>query len=154
VQVGAVFSGAGRLINGQEQRLSPAASSSIDVLVQNDGVHGVAGNAIGRNDFVDYILTNSGRMEFELNGTGIGTFDRVFIDGQIQLAGGLELFLGGGYVPAFNDLFTIISAPGGVLGQFTAVTQPAGMPAGLLFDVDYSDIQFVRLRVVNAPIYS
>ena len=28
------------------------------------------------------------------------------------------------------------------------------MPAGLLFDVEYNDVQFVRLRVVNAPIYS
>jgi hypothetical protein len=39
------------------------------------------------------------------------------------------------------------------LGQFTSVAQPAGMPAGLLFDVVYSPT-LVQLVVVNAPIYT
>ena len=154
VQVGVAFSGAGKLTNGQEKRFAPDGTASIDVLFENYGNHAVAGAAIGRNDFVDYILTESGRIEMGINGTGIGTFDRMFVDGQIQLEGALDLSLGGGYVPALNDLITIISAPGGVIGAFTEVTQPAGMPAGLLFDVEYNDIQFVRLRVVNAPIFS
>jgi hypothetical protein len=112
------------------------------------------GAAIGRNDFVDYIQDDTGRLAIGINGMGVGAFDRLFIDGQIQLDCALDLALGGGYVPALNDLLTIISAPGGVLGAFGEVNQPAGMPAGLLFDVEYNDIQFVRLRVVTAPIFS
>ncbi len=154
VQVGVAFSGAGKLINGQDRVIAPDGTASIDVLFENHGTHAVAGTAIGRNDFVDYIQAETGRLAIGVNGTGIGAFDRMFVDGQIQLAGALDLSLGGGYMPALNDLITIISAPGGVLGAFAEVNQPAGMPAGLLFDVDYNDIQFVRLRVVSAPIYS
>ena len=100
VQVGAGFGGAGRLVNEFEFALAPAASSTIDVLVENQGTHAVAGAAIGRNDFADYIQTATGDLEFGLNGTGVGQFDRMFVDGQVQLAGALELSLGGGYVPA------------------------------------------------------
>jgi hypothetical protein len=42
---------------------------------------------------------------------------------------------------------------GGVTGQFTSVLEPAGMPAGLLFDVVYQPT-LVQLVAVNAPIYS
>jgi hypothetical protein len=154
VEVGVAFSGAGRLIVGQSRGLTPEGTAEIAVLVENDGIHAVAGAAIGRNDFVDYILTNNGVIEMGLNGTGVGQFDRMFVDGQTQLDGALRLSLGGGYVPAINDMMTIISSPGGVLGQFTAVEQPASMPAGLVFSLDYSDVQFVRLKVVAGSAFS
>jgi hypothetical protein len=95
----------------------------------------------------DYVQTPTGRIEFDLNGTAIGEFDRLFVDGQIQLDGILDLGMGGAYVPSANDVMTIISAPGGVLGQFAQVNQPMNMPAGLMFAVDYSQPQFVRVRV-------
>jgi hypothetical protein len=34
-------------------------------------------------------------------------------------------------------MFTIITAPGGVVGQFDALVQPLGLPPGMRFDVIY-----------------
>jgi hypothetical protein len=40
-------------------------------------------------------------------------------------------------MPAVGDTFNFLSAVGGATGAFGSVLQPAGMPAGLLFEVVY-----------------
>ena len=66
--------------------------------------------------------------------------------GTAQLDGTLTLSLfddGGDFAPELGDQFAIITAPGGVVGQFSDVVQPSGMPTGLLFEVQYTPTSVV-----------
>jgi hypothetical protein len=148
IAAGADFVGGGRLTITEEHVLAPDGAVVLDVLVQNNGVHEVAGAAIGRNDVLEYVMTDAARIEFDLFGKGVGQFDRMFVDGQIQLAGELALGIGGGYVPALGDTITLISSLGGVIDEFDHLAQPAGLPSGLQFALDYQP-QFVRVMVVE-----
>jgi hypothetical protein len=42
------------------------------------------------------------------------------------------------FMPELGDQFAVITAPGGVIGQFDQVLQPLGLPTGLLFEVQYT----------------
>jgi hypothetical protein len=66
--------------------------------------------------------------------------------GTAQLDGTLVLSLfddGGGFAPELGDEFAIITAPGGIVGQFSQLVQPSGMPTGLLFEVQYTPTSVV-----------
>ena len=145
----ATFGGTGRLINLPSRQLAPNNLAVLNVLVENRGTlaPGAAGSA--RNDMLDYVQTATGNLAINLNGTTLGTFDRLQINGSAQLAGTLQLALGGGYLPALNDTITILSTTGVVAGLFSPLVQPAGMPAGLAFEVNYLP-NSVQLRVVSA----
>jgi hypothetical protein len=134
----ATFSGAGRLINLLGRQLSPDHNADLGVLVENRGTLSPGATGIARNDMLDYVQTAAGSLAINLNGTGIGNFDRLIVDGNAQLAGTLQLVLGGGYVPALNDTLTIVSATAGVTGTFSPLVQPSGMPADLTFEVIYT----------------
>jgi hypothetical protein len=149
IQTGATFGGAGILANQPGRRLVPANNANLNVLVENAGTLAPGGTGIARNDFRDFIQGAGGVLEVNLNGTTLGTFDRLQINGSAQLAGTLQLTLGGGYVPALNDTITILSTTGAVAGLFSPLVQPAGMPAGLAFEVNYLP-NSVQLKVVSA----
>jgi hypothetical protein len=157
VQVGADIAGAGSLINrpGRILRLlNGVTSADLTSLVENQGTLQLGGAAAaGQVQAVDYQQEPTGLLDIDLGGTGLNDFDRMNLTGAASLAGTLDIDLFGGYVPAIGNTLNILSATGGVVGAFTAVSQPAGMPAGLLFDVVYSPT-LVQLMVVNAPIYS
>jgi hypothetical protein len=149
IQTGATFSGAGTLANQPGRRLVPENNANLNVLVDNVGTLAPGGAGIARNDFRDFIQRVGGVLEINLNGTALGTFDRVQVNGSAQLAGTLQLTLGGGYVPALNDTITILSTTGAVAGLFSPLVQPAGMPAGLAFEVNHLPNN-VQLKVVSA----
>jgi autotransporter-associated beta strand protein len=149
VAAGATFSGAGHLVNLSGKRLAPADAANLNVLVENAGTLAPGGTGVARNDFRDFIQGASGVLELNLNGTTLGAFDRLQINGSAQLTGTLQLSLGGGYVPALNDTITLLSTTGVVAGLFSPLVQPAGMPAGLAFEVNYLP-NSVQLKVVSA----
>jgi len=150
---GATFSGSGSLLNLAGRQLNLAAGSDVGVLVENEGILEIAASAVGRADLSDFQQSANGVIIVDLGGTGLNDFDRLVIDGAAQLNGRLDIFLFGPFTPALGNMFSIISATGGVTGTFTAVNQPATMPAGLLFDVVYTATA-VQLHVVNAPIFT
>jgi fibronectin-binding autotransporter adhesin len=102
----------------------------------------------------------------DINGTGVGSgpgnYSRLLITGaQHQfLAGGATLapnlasITGTAaytpYVPALGDTFRIITAQGGIVGQFGAVTQPQGLANGtrLAIFYDIADSNSIDLRVI------
>jgi hypothetical protein len=149
IQSLATFGGAGSLINQDGSQLSPEAGVNLNVLVNNNGLFTPAGAGVGRNDLRDFQQTGSGTLAIGLHGTGLTQFDRVVVNGSAQLAGNLALTLGGGYVPALNDTFVVLSATAGVTGTFATLVQPAGMPAGLAFEATYAPTT-VQLKVVTA----
>ncbi|MCX6878953.1 MAG: hypothetical protein NTW21_34855 [Verrucomicrobia bacterium] len=147
IQAAAAFAGAGRLINLSSRRLIPDNLATVNVLVENRGILTPGSTGIARNNVLDYVQTATGSLAIDLNGAGIGNFDRLLVNGNAQLAGSLQLSLGGGYVPVLNDTMIILSATAGVTGTFSPVVQPVGMPAGLAFEVIYNPTN-VQLKVV------
>ena len=82
-------------------------------------------------------------LQMFIGGTTPGTelSNLLVTAGTAQLDGTLALSLfddGGGFAPELGDQFAIITAPGGVVGQFSDLVQPSGMPTGLLFEVQYT----------------
>jgi hypothetical protein len=148
IRAGATFGGAGALKIAAGSFVGADNTANINALLENAGDFHVGGLlATGRTDVKDYQQTASGDLRIDLRGTALADHDRLFVNGTAQIDGDLELFLGGGYVPALNDTFNVVSATGGVTGTFDSLVQPAGMPAGLVFDVTYSPT-FVQLKVI------
>lgn len=88
----------------------------------------------------------SSKTIVELGGTTPGTqYDQLNHQGQALLGGELQVELIGGFVPAIGDSFTIITATGGVTGQFATATLPTP-PLGSGWHVNYSANQ-VRLEL-------
>ena len=82
-------------------------------------------------------------LQMFIGGTTPGTelSNLLVTAGTAQLDGTLALSLfddGGGFAPELGDEFAIITAPGGIVGQFSQLVQPSGMPTGLLFEVQYT----------------
>jgi fibronectin-binding autotransporter adhesin len=154
IDAGATFGGTGTLrVPESSSNLRVQDGADVDVLIQNGGLLLIGQDAAAQATGLDYQQDPGAFWQVDLDGLGLNDFDRFNLDGAAQLAGTLDLELGGSYVPNEGDTFTILSAPGGVTGAFTTVIQPFGMPTGLLFDVVYSPT-LVQLAVVEAPIFS
>lgn len=87
-------------------------------------------------------------LQMFIGGTTPGTelSNLLVTAGTAQLDGTLAVSLfddGGGFAPELGDQFAIITAPGGVVGEFSDVVQPSGMPTGLLFEVQYTPTSVV-----------
>ena len=153
IEAGATFTGAGRLINESGREFEPGNMVDIGVIVENHGAYNNSDSDVGRNDMLQFVQMASGTFRVDLDGTAALQYDRLQVDSQAQLAGALELILGGGYVPAAGDTLNIISAASGITGTFANVIQPVGMPAGLIFDVIYNPtvVQLTVVPGMNLP---
>ena len=118
---GATFNGAGRLINAPGRTLRLFNNANVGVLVENRGDLDLgSGVGIARGDVLDYVQTAAGTTHIDLGGTGIGQFDRLFVSGNAQLEGELDLDVVGGYVPTLMDQFTVINSAG-LIGTFDTI---------------------------------
>ncbi|MFN3165967.1 MAG: PEP-CTERM sorting domain-containing protein [Phycisphaeraceae bacterium] len=123
IESGATFSGAGRLFNANGRTTRLLNNADVGVLLQNLGdLELGTGATAARGDVQDYVQTASGSTNIDIGGTGIGQFDRLFVSGNAQLAGDIDLSLIGGYVPNLLDQVTVINASGGLIGTFDTVT--------------------------------
>lgn len=148
IQPGASFSGGGALNNPTGSTLVLADGADVQVLVQNDGTVAL-GNSPGQATAADFQQFASGVLEIELGGTALTDYDRMTLGGTAQLDGELALSLIGGFMPALDDLFTILSAPGGVIGTFALEDfSSAVLDPGLAWDVLYNPTN-VQLLVVE-----
>jgi hypothetical protein len=119
----------------------------------NDGGILAPGPSIGMTDVaLAYFQRAAGTLAIDIGGPLPADHDQLRA-AVVELAGTLDINLTAGFVPVLGQSLDIIAAAGGVIGAFTAVNQPAGMPPGLLFDVVYSPTM-VQLVAVMAPIYS
>ena len=84
----------------------------------------------------DVVFGAIATLEAEIAGTTPGNeFDVLDVDGTVDLGGTLEVLLLG-YNPVLGDNFEIISADGGVNGNFTSELLP-GLDPGLMWNVIY-----------------
>jgi len=155
LESGATFSGGGSLINLTGSTLNLQDGADVDVLLDNQGTLVLGSNSLAQTTGLDFQQTATGVWEVELGGTALNEFDRMTLDGIAQLAGTLDLSLLVPYVPSLGETLNILSAGGGVSGTFDTVLQPAGMPAGLEFAVNYLAAGTIaQLEVVSSVMFT
>jgi hypothetical protein len=158
LEPGAHLTGGGSLINAAGRRMivyDGITSADLAVSLINRGTleidqPAVAGHTAGQIQGVDFEQTVDGVWQVDIGGVGVNSFDRFNLTGIAALDGDLELVLFDGFVPAVGQAFNILSASGGITGAFDIVLQPAGIPAGLTFNVVYLPT-ILQLTVVSAP---
>jgi hypothetical protein len=147
IKAGATFAGGSALRNPSTAKLVIEDGASVNVLVHNEGTV-VLGNSPGQTTGTDYEQLASGVLEIEVGGLGLADYDRMTLSGVAQLGGELDVALLGGFSPVLNDMFTILSATGGILGSFAAEDfSAASLGPGLAWDVLYNPTN-VQLQVV------
>ena len=140
----ATFTGQGLLHNnGDGMTLADGASLGQAGLVNGGQLH--LGIEVPGQAFVDRFTNEAdGTFHAEIGGTTPGTeLTQLFVTGgTAQLDGALALTLvndgGSLFAPELGDEFTILTAAGGVVGQFDSLVQPLGLPTGLLFEIEYT----------------
>jgi hypothetical protein len=96
-------------------------NTPINIAFNNFGLVSVQSGTI--NLSASHSLTG-GTLEFGLN--SLTNFGRMTLSGASALAGGLEINLNGGYVPAINNSFQVLSysSSSGVFGNSSGTTVP------------------------------
>ncbi|MGB2820539.1 MAG: PEP-CTERM sorting domain-containing protein, partial [Phycisphaerae bacterium] len=127
---------------------------------QGDGVLAPGGSIGGTSIAGDYNLV-SGSLEIEIQSpgsTGGTDYDQVELTAPASTAsldGTLEVVLLGGYLPAYETTFDVVTANSVLLGpRFVLDESGAPMPAGRYFDASVAGLaggQALRLTVLPEP---
>ncbi|BBO36484.1 PEP-CTERM sorting domain-containing protein [Lacipirellula parvula] len=95
--------------------------------------------------FVDRLTSGAdATLQVHVGGTTPGTelSNLTVTGGTAQLDGALAVTLasegGWTFAPELGDVFTILTAPGGIVGQFDDLIQPVGLPTGMRFVAQYT----------------
>jgi len=134
-------------------------------LVNNDNAYvdgAITGNVLNNDYFTpsddtsatgwgailgDYTQASSGQLRIKLAGLAPGNdYDRLSVTGTANLAGKLDVRLGGGFVPELGNFFHIVTYNGRV-GQFNPVSLPT-LPSGREWQLSYLSTG-VKLTVVE-----
>jgi|GEM_PF-1773440 len=93
------------------------------------------GDEIGKLSIVGDLSTlEASTLAFDLGGTLAEIeYDQIELDRFAFLAGALEVLLVDGFVPSIGDMFTLITASEGVVGEFDQLL----LPEGYQWNVDY-----------------
>jgi len=100
----------------------------------NDGGVLAPGMSIGATDIQGGYRQNAGTLEIELaSSPAAGQFDTLAATGLADLGGTLNVLALGGFRPMEGDTYPIITAAGGVSGDFATFTSNIvlGIPAGM-----------------------
>jgi hypothetical protein len=139
IRNGGRLTGAGSIATG---------SGPIPGQVENYSGVVAPGNGVGTLN-VEGRYTNGPQaiLEMEIGGTG-ALYDQLIVDGDVALAGALNVALVNLFTPAIGDAFTLLTVTGDLAGQFDIVNLPA-LPADRMWTVNYSlsTLSHVSLKV-------
>ncbi len=95
----------------------------------------------------NYTQSSSGRYEADLAGLTVGSqYSQLQNNGTATLAGGLDIVLRNGFVPAVGNQFTILTSTS-ISGQFSSINS-SGLPSGEAYSATYNPTSVV-ITVVN-----
>jgi hypothetical protein len=131
VEAGAAFSGSATLINTIGSHLQLKNGVLLGVDLQNDGTLEV-GDSPGIADVRGIVtLTSTSSIIEEIDGTGLGNYDRIEILETTTLDGALRVIIGPVSIPMPGDFYDIIEADLGITGAFSSVAFPSIANAGM-----------------------
>ena len=146
VQTGAVFNGQGLLHNNNSVAGMTFGNGVTmgQAGVVNGGRLSIGEDAPAQVAVDRFVNDADATLQMFVGGTTPGSdlSQLLVTGGTATLAGTLSLSLvdegGSLFAPELGDEFTILTAPGGIVGEFDTLIQPLGMPTGLLFEIDYT----------------
>jgi autotransporter-associated beta strand protein len=99
----------------------------------NDGGVFSPGLTFARSSITGDFTQNAGSLEIEIGGAGSSSqFDTLEVGGVATLGGKLDVIFRDGAAPAYGQLIQVLSAAGGIVGDFDQVSLPA-TGTGLFF---------------------
>ncbi len=123
-------------------------------LVNNGGTI-APGNSPGMTHVMGDLVLNSGTLEIEVGGTGMGDYDKLVVDGETTLGGTLKVVpfdLGGGlYVPALGDTFLLMASQNGFGEEMFDDFDLPQLAAGLGWMLS-TDAMTLSLSIVEAVV--
>lgn len=116
------------------------------------------GASVGSLTIGEMTHSASAQWQFEIESTaGPGSgHDALHVDGDLALTGLLIPQLVGPFIPAPSDTFVIITASGDITGDFSAISQPAGVGTWTATVDEVNDqviLTFVEDTTVDFPEY-
>jgi len=75
-------------------------------------------------------LTNTGAVDIDLGGIGVGQSDKLAVTGNVTMGGTLNASLIGGYTPTFGDAIPFLTMGGTATGTFGTTNLPVNFAAG------------------------
>jgi autotransporter-associated beta strand protein len=109
----------GTIINGGTPVVDGAQSLGFGNVVLNNGILTADPQTINVNG--NYTQNAGGTLLLAIGGTGTGQRDSLNVSGHATLGGTLQLVPTGGFMPKPSDKLSIVTAVGGISGEFADV---------------------------------
>jgi T5SS/PEP-CTERM-associated repeat protein len=155
VSFGGVVSAGGLFTVGPQGTVE--GNAHVAATVRNRGIvaPGIAvpitSNTVGALDIDgDYTQFVGGALDIELGSTA--SFDKLIVTGHATLAGTLNVSLFNAFTPAVGNSFDLLTATGGITGNFSQVDLPSLLTGGHgpFWTVVYTNTDVI-LKLVNSP---
>jgi hypothetical protein len=135
IDTGAVINGADDLSIGIGRTLGAREGTLLHRALINRGTL-QPGLQIGPLAVDTYQQFPTGTLEIQIAGTTVGTqYDQVNVAGLAFLGGTLDVSLVGGFTPKHGDIFHVVTAAGGLVGNFAAGDLPL-LSGGLVWTIN------------------
>jgi cyclophilin family peptidyl-prolyl cis-trans isomerase len=135
IDTGAVINGTGELTIAPGRTLGVREGTILHRTLVNRGTL-APGSQIGPLAVDNYQQFPTGTLAIQIAGTTVGTqYDQVNVAGLAFLGGTLDVSLAGGFTPKHGDLFHIVTAAGGLVGNFAVGDLPL-LTGGLVWGVN------------------
>jgi len=129
------------------------SAETVGFSLVNDGGTIAPGNSPGMTHVMGDLTLNSGTLEIEVGGTGMGQYDQLVVEGETTLGGTLQVVpvdLGGGeYEPALGDTLVLVASQNGFGEQMFDDFDLPQLAAGLSWKLS-TDAMTLSLSVVEA----
>jgi hypothetical protein len=148
IDTGAVINGTGELSIAPGRTLGVREGTLLHRTLVNRGTL-APGLQIGPIAMDVFQQFPTGTLEIQIAGTTVGTqYDQVNVAGPAFLGGTLDVSLVGGFTPKHGDLFHIVTAAGGLVGNFFAGNLPR-LEGGLVWGINRTQ-NSIALSVARA----
>jgi T5SS/PEP-CTERM-associated repeat protein len=99
----------------------------------------------------DYTQTGAGALDIQL--ASAASLDELAISGRATLNGTLDISLFNGFTPTVGQSFDLLTASGGITGQFTSLNLPSLLSGGHgpFWTIVYTATDVI-LKLINSPI--
>jgi hypothetical protein len=135
IDTGAVINGTGELTIAPGRTLGVREGTILHRTLVNRGTL-APGSQIGPLAVDNYQQFPTGTLAIQIAGPTVGTqYDQVNVAGLAFLGGTLDVSLAGGFTPKHGDLFHIVTAAGGLVGNFAVGDLPL-LTGGLVWGVN------------------
>ncbi|MCA9189064.1 MAG: PEP-CTERM sorting domain-containing protein, partial [Planctomycetales bacterium] len=141
VPAGASFNPGGTLQNLSKGKLTLDNDAAVGVSLRNEGLLSLQGSAAAEVHVAQYTQSATGTLQVDLGDIYPDTYDVLNVDGDVTLAGTLQVSLidlgSDPFLPAGDESFRVLTSTGSLATRFDTVLWPT-LPPGLEWSIRYT----------------